>query len=138
MLTRRARIVLDTLLPSGASERVPYGLLDVDFERFYEKLCREAPIAMLVGFHAALTSAIWVAPLLIGKLPPLSRLSRDDREAALRALGKSRYNVLRQMLLILKATSGFCYGGDVRVRDSIDFPLQFDDPRYPHREVRRA
>lgn len=129
MLTPRARVVLDTLLPSNAHPDLPLGIFDAGFEHTYGELLRDGFNLMAIGFHAALACSIWISPALIGKLPPIDRLSRDDRERALEAMAKSRSYLLRQMMLLLKATAGLAYGAHPEVRDAVGYPRQFDDPR---------
>jgi hypothetical protein len=63
-----------------------------------------------LALRLALLAAVWLSPLLIGRLPPLSLSDRATREAALAALGSSRLGVLRQLLFVLKSVAGFCYG----------------------------
>ncbi len=120
MLTPSARAVLDSLLPSGG----PLGpsLLEAGFEEFYKDFERNAVPSLRMGFKAALWAAFWISPLLIRRLPPLTRLEPEARELALEAMGRSRLYLLRQMLLLLKAVSCFCYGADGRVREALSFP----------------
>lgn len=129
MLSKASRVVLDTLLPSGANPRLPLGIFDAGFEAFWADLERTALPAWRWGFQAAVFTAVWVAPLLIRRLPPLTRLDRPTRERALAALGASRAAVLRQMLTLLKTIAGFCYGANPRVREAIGYPRQRNPPR---------
>lgn len=129
MLGNQARAVIDALIPSNANPTLKAGAFDAGFEAFYEDFTRTAILPMRLGFRAALLVAIWVSPLLIFRPPPFGRLSRDQRERALTALGRSRFYLMRQMLLLLKAITAFSYGADQGVRDALGFPLQFDDPR---------
>jgi hypothetical protein len=129
MLSRRDRSVLDTLLPSGAHPALALGVFDAGFDAFYAEFEREADIRLRAGFRAALWAACWLGPMLIRRLPPLTRLSREDRERAVGALYTSGWYLVRQMGLILKAVTSFAYAGDPRVRDAMGYPEQFDDPR---------
>lgn len=122
MLDKRARVVLDTLLPPGSEPRLPLGLFEAGFDGFYAGFRKDASPAMVFGFRAALFASVWVAPLLIGKLPPITRLRRPAREKALEAMGKSRFYLLRQLMLVLKAVCCFCYGADRSVRDALGMP----------------
>jgi hypothetical protein len=122
MLSHQSRLVLDTLLPSQAHPDRSLGLMDSGFDSFWSDFDRTALPALRWTFRAALFTAIWVAPLLIGRLPPLGRHDRPVREQALAALGSSSLPVLRQMLLILKTVAGFCYGADPIVRQAIGYP----------------
>jgi len=129
MLSKHTRIVLDTLLPSGAHPTLKYGVFDAGFDAFWAEFEHTALPSLRWGFRAALFVATWIAPLLIYRLPPLLLHDRPTRERALAAMGSSRWNILRQMLQALKATVCFCYGADRNVRDAIGYPLQHDDPR---------
>lgn len=126
MLTPNARIVLDTLLPSQAHPTLKRGIFDAGFEQWYRNEFSQAVFSMRLGFHAALFIAIWIAPLLIYRLPPISLYRRETRERALHALYMSKVYVFRQMFLLLKATLTFCYGADPEVRKAIGAPVIAD------------
>ena len=130
MLSNRARAVLDTLLPAGEHEALPYGVFDAGFDALWSDIERTALPSLRWTVRAALFAAIWIAPLLIGRPPPLGLHDRPTREHALAAMASSRYYLLRQMFQLLKTTVCFCYGADRRVRDAIGYPVQHDDPRY--------
>lgn len=115
----QARIVVEALLP--AEGPLPSGV-DAGADAFLERFAGEAPVSMRLALRAALFAAVWVAPVMIGRLPPLSRLTADERERALAAMAKSRWAVLRQLVLLLKATAAFQYGADPAVRRAIGFP----------------
>ena len=94
--------MFDTLLPSGGDPRLPRGLFDTEFEAFYGEFVRDGPSLVRTALPLAILSCTWVAPILIGKAPPLGRLSRDERERALEAMARSRIGVLRQLIVLLK------------------------------------
>ncbi len=129
MLGKRARVVLDTLLPSGENATLTPGIFDAGFDAFYADFSKNAIFSMRLGFKAALLLAIWIAPLLILRIPPITLYRRETRERMLEAMYHSRFYVMRQMFLLLKATVSFCYGANPEVRDAIGFPRQFDDKR---------
>ena len=129
MLSKASRVVLDTLLPSGADPNLKYGLFDTGFDTFWLDFERTTVSSLHWGFRAALFAATWIAPLLILRPPPLTLHDRPTRERALAAMGTSRFYLIRQMFQLLKATVCFCYGADPNVRDAIGYPLQPDDPR---------
>lgn len=113
MLKPRHRAVVDALLPPA---------FESGFDAFYADFAREAPLAMRFGFALALETGAWVAPLLIGRMPTLARLPREDAEAALEALGRCRVYFLRQQLLLLKAVLAFHYGADEGARRAAGYP----------------
>lgn len=129
MLSATARLILDTLLPSGAHPTLKSGVFDAGFDAFWSDFERTALPAWRWGFHSALWAANWIAPLLIRRLPPLAQHDRRTRERALAAMETSRFYFLRQMMALLKTIVCFGYGADRDVRDAIGYPIQHDDPR---------
>jgi len=121
VLNRRQRAVIEALVPKDGPAPLP-GAFDANFEEFFARFEATALPSMRWGFAAGLWVAAWIAPALILKLPPITRLSTEDREAALEALGKSRIYLLRQMLLLLKAVVSFCYGANPKVRQALGVP----------------
>lgn len=112
-MNARERAVIGALLP---------GALETGFEDFHARFGREAVLAFRLSFAAALLAASWLAPLLIRRLPPLSRLSRDDREKALAAMAGSRVYLLRQLVLILKIVVCLHYGAQQAPRKAAGYP----------------
>ncbi len=119
-LSRGDLAILEALLPAGAHPRLK-GLLETRFREFYKDFERHAVPQLRLGFRAGLLAAAWAAPALIGRRPPLWRLRPEEREAALEAMAKSRVYSLRQLLLVLKAVAGFCYGADPEVRRALGY-----------------
>lgn len=97
------------------------GVFDAGFDAMYADFRDNAVFEMRLGFRLALFVAIWIAPLLIGRVGPISRLARPERVAALNALYESRFNAMRQMVVILKVTICLAYGADPAVRRAIGF-----------------
>ena len=126
VLSRRSRVVLDTLLPAQAHPNFSVGVFDAGFETFYSDFERTAQPAFRSGFRAALLAATWLSPLLILRLPPLSLYARPTRERALMAMEASRFYLLRQMMLLLKTVVCFSYGADPAVRAVVGYPRQAD------------
>ncbi|MBI2387449.1 MAG: hypothetical protein HYV14_15780 [Elusimicrobia bacterium] len=120
MIGARDRAVLDALLPPGGPEGLP-GAFEAGFEDFESGFSKDAPLPMRLGWRAALFAAAWLSPLLIGRLPPLDRLPPEAREDALCAMGKSRFYLIRQVFLLLKAVTSFGYGGTKEVRRAVGY-----------------
>ncbi len=120
MITLNNRVVLDALLPAGDLEDLP-GVFEAGFEDWEKDFSADAPLTMRVGWRAALFVAYWISPVLITRLPPLARLSADERENALEAMGKSRFYLMRQCFLLLKAVTSFGYGSTARVRKAVGY-----------------
>jgi hypothetical protein len=116
----RERLVLDALLPPGGPEGLP-GVFEAGFENWERNFSADAPLAMRAGWRAALFVAYWISPVLVARLPPLGRLSADERENALEAMGKSRFYLMRQCFLLLKAVTSFGYGSTATVRRAVGY-----------------
>lgn len=135
MLNSRARTVLDTLLPSQGHPLLKNGIFDVEFDTFYEHFARTGNSSLRWGFRLAVWAAIWVSPLLIGRVPPLLLYPRETRERALAAMENSRFYFLRQLMLILKTVVCLAYGANGQVRDAIGYPIQNDESGRAEKEV---
>ena len=120
--------MVDTLLPEGVQPAPSRGALGAGWEEFHRAFERQAVGRLRLGLRAALFVAIWVAPALIGRIPPITLYGRATRERALEALGRSRLYPLRQLLGLLKLTVALCYGADPEVRRAIRYPHQDHDP----------
>jgi hypothetical protein len=118
VLNPRQRAVIDALLPAGVDPGLP-GAFESGFDEFYADFERSALLPMRLSFKAALWASAWLSPMLICRLPPLSRLPREERERALEAMGKSRFYLVRQLLLLLKAVCSFHYGAHPQVRRTL-------------------
>lgn len=121
-LSRVDRDVLDTLLPPGAHPLLPLGIVETGFEEFLADFDRSAPPHLRRAFRAGLLAGGWVAPLLVGRVPPLSRLRTSDRARALAALEASRVPELRQLVSVLKTVASLHYGALPAVREAIGHP----------------
>jgi hypothetical protein len=102
MLNPRARLVFHTLLPGQAHPALARGLFDTGFDQFWLDFQRSAPREARRALQVALFTATWIAPLLIGRLPPMGRHIQSTRERALAALETARLPQLRQLLGLLK------------------------------------
>jgi hypothetical protein len=123
-VNRRTRTVVDTLLPSDTV--LGRGALDAGFEAFLPRFESEAVPRARLGFRAGVWAASWVAPMLIGKLPPLGRHPRDVRERALEAM--RRRPVLRQLIQLVKTVVSFSVGADPQIRTTIGYASTEEPP----------
>lgn len=114
-------MVIDTLLPSSADPRLPLGALESGFEDFLEEFETSASPRLRAAFGWALIAAAWVAPLLVRRLPPISRLTPSERTEALRAMEHSRLPALRQLMRVLKTVVALHYGGLPAVRQAVSY-----------------
>lgn len=124
-----SRVVFETMLPARAHAELPLGALDAGIEGLYGDLVHSAPRQVRAGLRMAILAATWISPLLIRRLPPISFYGQETRERAIQSMGRSRVYVLRQLVLLLKATVCLCYGADPRVRDALGYPPHPTDSR---------
>ncbi len=121
--------MLETLVPSAAHPVLSKGIFDTGFESFYADFERNGSGKVKLSFRVAMFLAIWVSPLLIGRLPPITLYETSTRERALDRLFESRFFLFRQLALMMKLVVALCYGADRSVRDAVGYPVHFDDPR---------
>jgi hypothetical protein len=119
MLSRRERIALATLLPSGANADLEYGLFDTQFDEFLPEFEAVADGQLKLAFRIGLFAAVWLAPLMVRRRPPLSVHPEEVRERALVALEHSPFYLLRQSFQVMKLVVCLCYGADPRVRTAL-------------------
>jgi hypothetical protein len=116
------RAALVALLPGGAHPLLANGVLDTDFEQFLDSFAAVAPAQFWRGFRLGLWAAVWVSPLLVRRLPPLTRLEPTERERALGAMAESSLPELRQLMSVVKTVVAFHYGALPEVRTAVAHP----------------
>lgn len=116
---RWAEAAYGTIFPRCPDAGFPLGIVDLDLEGFLAQIRSELPWLTAMGIRLA----IWVvalAPLFVlGRLTTIVGLGDDERLLLLNALFKSRFYVIRQAVVGLKATGAFLWAGDPRVRARI-------------------
>ena len=128
-LRRRHRVVLETLLPRRAHPSLPKGLYDTGFDDFFDDFRHRGAGQLRFAFRLTLFLSVWVSPLLIARVPPITLYGVRTRERALQRLFESRFFLFRQLGLTMKLVVALCYGADRDVRDAVGYPMQHDDPR---------
>jgi hypothetical protein len=101
---------------------LPKGPVEAGFDDFHREFRRSVPRRFRLAFQLSLFGATWVAPLLIGRPPPIWLYRRPTRERALAGMGDSRIFLLRQLFALLKSVVSLCYGADPDVRQAIGYP----------------
>lgn len=114
--------VLDALLPAGAHPLLKSGITDSGFEAFLSDFEGASPRDLRRAFRVGLFAGAWIAPLLVRRVPPITRLSGPDRERALAAMAASSVPEIRQLLSVLKTVVSLHYGGLATVRKAIGYP----------------
>ena len=114
-------IVFETILPAGASDKVPLGARDVPLLRFVDDLFASAPFRMLAGFRVALW-VVFLAPLwLLGRPRLFGALSPGDRIDLLHRLRRNRVYMIRELPTLLKTVACLGYCGLPSVQAAIGY-----------------
>jgi hypothetical protein len=114
---RWARAVLGAMFPSAPEIGIPTGLADVsDLGAFLDGFVTGVPLRVAFGLRLAVI-AVALSPLFVlGRLATFAGLSRDEGERVLATLAASRLYLVRQLIVMLKATGAFVYGALPAVR----------------------
>lgn len=121
-LSPNGRAVLETLLPADANPLLPTGVISTGIEDFLDEFARASPEHLRRALRVGLFAGAWIAPLLVRRVPPITRLKEADRERALAAMAESRVPELRQLISVLKTVISLHYGGLQSVREAIGYP----------------
>ena len=110
--------IFETVVPSGANERLPVGARDAPMDRFVDDLLAHAPAHFSLGLRAC----IWVLSLsplfVLGRFGTFASLEPVERIALLKRFSESPNYVIREMPLLFKTVAclGFCGLPDVQSR----------------------
>jgi hypothetical protein len=95
--------------------------MESGFEGFMGEFENSAAPQLRSAFRWALVASVWIAPLLIRRMPPIGRLVPSDRAAALLAMERSSVVALRQLVRVLKTVVALHYGALPEVRQAIQY-----------------
>jgi hypothetical protein len=111
-------VVFETVVPSGASERMPIGARDAPMDRFIDDLLAHAPLHFCLGLRACLWILALSPVFVLGRFGTFASLDDGERLALLRRFAASPNYVLREMPLLFKTVAclGFCGLPDVQSR----------------------
>ena len=111
--------MVETILPSGASEQFPLGGQDVPLQRFLADFLRHAPLKIVVGLRATLLM-IFLAPLFMsGMRRTFMALGVERREAAILRMRHSDVYVIRELPVLLKTIGCMAVLGVPEVQRSL-------------------
>ena len=108
--------VFDTMYPAGADPRVPLGVRDCDVDGYLDEIQRVWPAFSLIGFRATVIVIALSSIVLLGTWRTFHRLTSDERIRVLEKLYASRFYVVRQLVILIKASAGIVYGSTAGVR----------------------
>jgi hypothetical protein len=101
--------VLDAMFPRGASDQLPLGIMELDVDGFIEDLIGSQRWVGAMGIRASF-AFVALSPLVTLRKPAtVGRLSAEEKERAFGALYKSRFYVVRQLVMLAKATGAMLY-----------------------------
>ncbi|MCB9671856.1 MAG: hypothetical protein H6736_18615 [Alphaproteobacteria bacterium] len=104
------------------------GALDADFDTFWEKFRREAPVPFKAGVYAG-AFVYTVTPVITVGVPlPSFALPRRLRDKHADRVVQHDLYLVRQAVFLLKIAGGFAWGADPRVREKLDLPPYAGDP----------
>jgi len=109
------------------TERVP----GLDPERglpFLRTFCAQSPATMRLALHVSAFAFLITTPLTVRSLRPAHRLAPAVAARHTTACAEHRIYLLRQAVLMLKTTGGFCWGADPEVRRSLGVAAYPADP----------
>ncbi len=119
-LTRRevrwAEAAFGTIFPPLPEQGFELGIVDMNVEQFVDETRARSPAITAFGIRFAIWFAALSPLFVIGRFATLAGLSQDDRERVMSALMMSPIYLVRQMVLILKATGALLYGGHPAIR----------------------
>ncbi|WP_394838555.1 hypothetical protein LVJ94_16780 [Pendulispora rubella] len=119
MEMRWAYAVFGAIFPSGASERLPLGICDLDLETYLTQIRSRAPYRSALGLRVA----IWVialAPMFVlYRACTIMSLDTASRETLLKKMLASPVYVVRQLVMLLKAVGAVLYAGTPSVNQAI-------------------
>jgi hypothetical protein len=124
---------MDALIRSAMLDFYPStdelpGLDQVDLDGFLERYKREAPALLWSGVIAGAVAYNMSPIFTIGKPLPASKLSPEDRDRHVDAVGSSNSYHLRQLIFLLKMVAGMAWGQSPAVRSAMGLPVYPEDP----------
>lgn len=114
-------LVFETVVPSGAAERMPLGASDAPMERFIDDILDRAPFHFCIGLRACLWIVMFAPLFLIGRAATFAGLTPLERTRLLTVMGESDRYLLREMPLLFKTVAclGFCGLPEIQKRVGI-------------------
>jgi len=123
--------IFETVLPSGAAERMPFGAADVPMGRFLEDFFRHAPAQVRFGLRACTWLVALSAPFVLGRFRTFLGLAPGERLELLARFGRSSSYLVREVPLLFKTVACLAYCGlpDVQSRLGIS-PVDATPPSW--------
>lgn len=101
--------LLTAMIPASALDSDRPGLGEVDTEPFWSDMEQAAPPLLRLGLRFAVWVLTWAPLLLIGRARSFRRLAGPEQDRVLERAASSRFYLLRQLVMMLKAFACFAY-----------------------------
>jgi hypothetical protein len=111
-----ARATLGTIYPAAPEAGVTQGIADMDLAGFIDELAEALPAITFFGIRLFLLLVALSPLFVIGKPRTMAGLGEKDREAVVWKIGHSDIYLVRQMVMALKATFAFFFGGGAELQ----------------------
>jgi hypothetical protein len=111
--------IFDTMYPRNADPRLPLGVRDCDIEGYLDEIEKRWPAFSLFGYRATVIIIGLASIALLRTWRTFHQLGPDERVKVLASIYASRFYVVRQLVILLKASAGIIYGSEPRVRQQL-------------------
>jgi hypothetical protein len=111
--------IFDTMYPRSSDPTLPLGVRDCDIKGYLDDIEKRWPSFSLFGYRATVVVIGLASIVLLRTWRTFHRLTTDERLKVLTAIYASRFYVVRQLVILLKASAGIVYGSEPRVRQQL-------------------
>jgi len=119
MEMRWANAAFGAIFPSGASERIPLGICDMDLEGYLTDIRSRVSFRTALALRATLWVIAFSPILVLGRPRTLASLDQAARERVLAAILASSIYLVRQLAMLLKTVGAVFYASHPAVREGI-------------------
>ena len=101
--------LLEVIVPSGVTERLPFGARDVPIDEFLDDAFRSTPSDFRLGFRVSLWVVMLSPLVMLRRFCLASSLSPEERLRLLDRFGESNIYLVRELPMMFKLVLGFAY-----------------------------
>lgn len=101
--------LLEVIVPSGTTDRLPLGARDVPVKLFLDDAFKATPRDFTVGFRLCLWVVMLSPFFVLRRFKLAANLKRDERLELLERFAASDVYLLREMPVMFKVVLGFAY-----------------------------
>ncbi len=111
--------VMDTVLPGGASEQLPWSGTETGAHDLADNMIGRLPFLGAIGLRASLWVAYLFPLIIIHKPRTLAGLGTDERELYMKKLYEHPVYFIRQTIILIKSVGCMAYCIDERVQEKL-------------------